>query len=147
MKRKNVIITIMFALLQVVVFAQGKVVKGTIKDSKSNETIPGVTILVEGTTNATTTNEKGGFTINVDGEGKKLIVSSVGYITKVVAADKEVVDISIDANTTLLKETVVTAVGISREKKSLGYASQEIKGDAVEGARVFNVKPNCTSIM
>jgi len=139
MKRKKMLFTAMFLLLQFAIFAQSRVVKGTVKDSKTNETLPGVTVLVEGTTTATITNEKGEFTINVDGQGKKLILSSLGFATKVVAADKDVVDVSIEAATTSLKETVVTAVGISREKKSLGYASQEVKGDAVQGAREMNV--------
>lgn len=139
MKRRNVLFTVMFILLQVAVFAQGRIITGTIKDSKTSETLPGVTILVVGTTTATTTNEKGVFSINVEGEGKKLAITSVGYITQTVDANKDVIDISFVSNTTLLKETVITAVGISREKKSLGYASQEVKGDAVQGAREMNV--------
>src|ERR1035437_10374233 len=139
MKKRNVLFTVMFILLQVAVFAQGRTIKGTVKDSKTNETLPGVTVLVVGTTTATTTNEKGQFSINVEGEGKKLILSSVGYMTQTVDANKDIIDVAFVANTTLLKETVVTAVGISREKKSLGYASQEVKGDAVQGAREMSV--------
>ncbi len=139
MKIKNVLSVVIFILFQVAVFGQGRVIKGTVKDSKTNETLPGVTILVEGTTNATTTDVKGEFTIKVEGEGKKLIFSSVGYILQTVPADKDVIDVAFVVNPTLLKEVVVTAVGISREKKSLGYASQEVRGDAVQGAREMNV--------
>jgi TonB-linked SusC/RagA family outer membrane protein len=128
MKRKNLLFSMLFVLLQVAVFAQGKVIKGTITDSKTKETLPGVTVLVEGTTMATSTNMNGEFTINVEGEGKKLVISSIGYVTKTVAADQDVINITLDSDAKLLTETVVTALGVSREKKSLGYATQEISG-------------------
>jgi len=139
MKKRNVLFTVMFILLQVAVFAQGRTIKGTVKDSKTNETLPGVTVLVVGTTTATTTNEKGQFSINVEGEGKKLILSSVGYITQTVDANKDVIDVAFVANTTLLKETVVTALGVSKEKKSLGYSVSEVSGDDMRKSGEGNV--------
>ncbi len=129
----------MLILFQVALFAQSRAIKGTVKDSKTNETLPGVTVLVEGTTTATTTDAKGEYTINVEGEGKKLIISSVGYITQTVPADKDVIDIAFAVNTTLLKETVVTALGVSKEKKSLGYAISEVKGDELAKSGEQNV--------
>ena len=104
MKRKQLLFTAMFLLFQFAIFAQSRTIKGTIKDSKTNETIPGVTVLVEGTTTATVTDIKGEFSIPVEGEGKKLIISSVGYTTQIVAADKDVIDISFVVNATLLKK-------------------------------------------
>jgi TonB-linked SusC/RagA family outer membrane protein len=139
MKRKNLLFTAMLMLLQIAVFAQGRVVTGTVKDSKTNETLPGVTIVVEGTTTATVTNEKGNFTINVEGEGKKLIFSSVGYVTKIVPADQDVITVAFDPNTTLLKETVVTALGVSKETKSLGYSVSSVSGDDVRRSGESNV--------
>ncbi|MCX6294576.1 MAG: carboxypeptidase-like regulatory domain-containing protein, partial [Bacteroidetes bacterium] len=139
MKKTKGLFTVILMLCQVVIFAQARVITGTIKDSKTNETLPGVTVLVEGTTTATTTDVKGAYSISVEGTGKKLIFSSVGYTLQTVLADKDVIDVSFVASTIMLKETVITAVGISREKKSLGYASQEVKGEAVEGAREMNV--------
>ncbi len=128
----------MLVLFQIALFAQSRTIKGTVKDSKTNETLPGVTVLVEGTTNATTTDIKGEYTINVEGEGKKLMISSVGYLTQVVPADKDVIDIAFAPNTTMLNETVVTALGISREKKTLGYATQEISGDQLSDVKSGN---------
>ena len=128
----------LFVLLQVAVFAQGKVIKGTITDSKTKETLPGVTILVEGTTVATSTNMNGEFTINVEGEGKKLIISSIGYVTKTVDANQDVINISLDSDSKLLTETVVTALGVSREKKTLGYATQEINGAELNAVKSGN---------
>lgn len=129
----------MFILLQAAVFAQGRVIQGTVTDSKTKETLPGVTVLVEGTTNATTTDVKGHYSLNVEGEGQKLIISSVGYVTQVVPADKDVIDIVFEPNTTLLKETVVTALGVSKEKKSLGYSVSEVSGDDVRKSGEANI--------
>jgi len=139
MKRKKLLFSAVLLLLQTVIFAQGRVITGTVKDSKTNETLPGVTIVVEGTTTATVTNEKGNFTINVEGDDKKLIFSSVGYITKVVPANQDVIDVSFDPNTTLLKETVVTALGVSKETKSLGYSVSSVSGDEVRRSGEANV--------
>lgn len=139
MKRKNLLFSMLFVLLQVAVFAQGRVVKGTIIDSKTKETLPGVTVLVEGTNIATSTNMNGEFSINVEGEGKKLVISSIGYVTKTVDANQDVINVSLDSDAKTLTETVVTAIGISREKKSLGYASQEVRGDDVKGAHEMNM--------
>jgi TonB-linked SusC/RagA family outer membrane protein len=138
MKRKNLLFSMLFVLLQVAVFAQGKVIKGTITDSKTKETLPGVTILVEGTTVATSTNMNGEFTINVEGEGKKLVISSIGYVTKTVDANQDVITISLDSDAKLLTETVVTALGVSREKKTLGYATQELNGAELNAVKSGN---------
>ena len=138
MKRKNLLFSMLFVLLQVAVFAQGRVVKGTITDSKTKETLPGVTILVEGTNVATSTNMNGEFTINVEGEGKKLVISSIGYVTKTVDANQDIINLSLDADAKVLSETVVTALGVSREKKSLGYATQEIGGEQLSTVKSGN---------
>ena len=138
MKRKNLLFTALFILFSVAVFAQGRVIKGVIKDSKTNEVLPGVGILVVGTTTATMSDADGAYSITVEGEGKKLIFSYVGYTNQTVSADKDMIDISLVASATVLNETVVTALGVSREKKSLGYATQEISGDKLTDVKSGN---------
>ena len=139
MKKKQVLLTMFVLLFQVAVFAQGHMVKGTVKDAKSNETLPGVSVVVEGTTTGTTTDAKGDFSINVDGAGKKLIISSVGFMTQTVSADQENVSVSLAINSVLLKETVITALGVSKEKKALGYSVSEVSGDVIEKSGETNV--------
>lgn len=139
MKKKQVLLTMFILLFQVAVFAQGHMVKGTVKDAKSNETLPGVSVAVEGTTTGTTTDAKGDFSINVDGAGKKLIISSVGFMTQTVSADQENVSVSLAINSVLLKETVITALGVSKEKKALGYSVSEVSGDVIEKSGETNV--------
>ncbi len=128
MRKKIILFSSLFLLLHVFAFAQSKTVKGTVKDSKTNETIPGATVMVEGNpASATPTDINGAFTINVEGEGKKLVITFMGYESKTVDANKDVIDVALSVNTTLLKETVVTALGIPKEKKSIGYAVSEVK--------------------
>lgn len=134
MKRKIVLFSSLFLLFHVFAFAQSKTVKGTVKDAKTNETIPGATVLISGTTTATATDFNGVYTITVDGEGKKLVISAVGYVTQTVAADKEVIDVNLAADITNLKEMVVTANAIPREKRSLGYSTTQVNsGDLTAG--------------
>ena len=134
MKRKIVLFSSLFMLLQVFAFAQSKTIKGTVKDGKTNETIPGATVLVEGTTVATATDMNGAYTINVDGEGKKLVISAVGFTTQILAADKDVIDVNMASDVTNLKEMIVTANAIQREKRSLGYSTAQVtSGDLTQG--------------
>jgi TonB-linked SusC/RagA family outer membrane protein len=139
MTTKKLILAGAFIVLQLSLLAQSRVVKGTVKDSKTHETVPGVTVLVEGTKTATTTNEKGEYTITVDGPGKKLVFSAVGYTIQTLPADKDVVDVDFAMTTTMLKETVVTALGVSKEKKSLGYSVSEVSGDDVRKSGESNI--------
>ena len=119
--------------------AQTKVIKGTVKDSKTKESLPGVTILVPKTTIGVSSDIEGNFSITVPDSIKNLVVSSLGFATKVVAITGETLNITIDPDGILMKETVVTAVGMTREKKSLGYATQEIGGDQIKDSRENNV--------
>ena len=141
MKRKKLLFTYAFILVQFAVFAQSRVIKGTIKDSKTNETLPGVTVLVQGTTTATSTDAKGEFNISVEGADKKLVVSSVGFTTRIVPvpADMEVFEIALESGSVMLQETVVTALGVSKEKKALGYSVSEVSGDAVRRSGEANI--------
>lgn len=91
-------------------------IKGNVQDSKTKEGLPGATILVPKTTIGVASDENGNFTISVPDTAKFLVVSSLGFTTKVVAITGDNLNISVDPDGILLKETVVTAVGMSREK-------------------------------
>lgn len=134
MKRKQVLFSLLFALLQVCAFAQSRTIKGTVRDAKNNETIPGATVLVEGTTVATATDMNGAYSINVDGEGKKLVISAVGFATQVIAADKDVIDINLAADTKVLDVIVTTANAIPRQQRSLSGSTAVVdNSDLTQG--------------
>ena len=105
----------------------------------SNEgPLPGATIVVMGTSNGTTSDFDGNFSIDAD-QGDVLQISYVGFATQEVSVtDSADFSIMMEANQ-LLDEVVITALGISREKKSLGYAVTEVAGDNVNTIKDNNL--------
>ena len=128
-----------FLLLSVgMTFAQTTRVTGKVISSEDGEPVVGATIVVKGTTTGTITNYDGQFTLDVPSSAKTLVVSYIGMKAKEVAVSKSVA-VKLDSDTQNLDEVVVTAMGISREKKSLGYALQEVKSDELTNAGQVNV--------
>lgn len=126
MKRFLISFTILLSPLWL--FAQQIQVSGTVNDV-SGTALPGVTILVEGTNTGTTTNSDGHYSISVS-KGSKLTFQFIGYQSKTVTvADQQVIDITLQSTQKELSQVVVTALGISRQKRELGYASQQISGE------------------
>jgi TonB-linked SusC/RagA family outer membrane protein len=112
--------------------------KGTVLDNLG-QPLPGANILEKGTINGTLTDFDGNFSIQVPGDAT-LIVSYIGFETKEVAVNNQSnIKISLEIDSQQLTEVVVTALGISREKKSLGYATQEVAGDDVNNVPRDNV--------
>ena len=121
-----------------VLFAQQKEVKGTVVNSEG-KAIPSASVQLTGSTTATTTDEQGIFTITAS-SGQRLEVSSVGYQPAYAVVGKaSQINITLSATNQELNEVVVTALGISREKKTLGYAVQEISGNQVNMAKDVNI--------
>jgi TonB-linked SusC/RagA family outer membrane protein len=118
-------------------YAQEMTVSGKVNDASGGE-IAGVNVVVKGTTRGTTTNDKGEYSITVD-KGKTLAFSYIGYITKEVVANASVLNVSLAAEATALNEVVVTALGISREKRSLAYSITEVNGANMTSARESNL--------
>lgn len=106
-------------------------IKGVITD-ELNEAIVGASIMVQGTTIGTRSDVKGAFALNVPENTTSLVISYIGYKTQTVdIAGKNNLQISMEPETSQLDEVVVTALGIKREKKALGYAMQEVKTEGL----------------
>ncbi len=131
----------MLLLLSSAVMAQTRLISGTIKDSKTGSPLPSVTVKVKGKSISAVTNADGGFSLNVPAGDVTLEVSSVGYAPKtiVAGAGSGNVAISLDVSSSDLGEVVVTALGISKESKKLGYAVSTVKGEDMSKARTTNV--------
>lgn len=109
--------------------AQTTTVTGNVTSSEDGEPIIGASIIVKGTTTGTVTDLDGNFTIsNVPSSANTLVVSYVGMKQKEVSIQPNV-RVVLDPATELLGEVVVTAMGISKEKKALGYAVQNVNAD------------------
>lgn len=125
------ILTLILAFVVQLTFAQEKTISGNVSDN-SGLPLPGVNIVVKSTATGTQTDFDGNYTINVN-RGAVLTYSYVGFTTKeVVVGDNNSINIQLEASASELEEVVVTAQGISRQKKSLGYAVTTLKSDAVE---------------
>ncbi|MCE6991546.1 SusC/RagA family TonB-linked outer membrane protein [Dyadobacter sp. CY323] len=134
----------LLTLMQVVFFiytseAQDRQVTGKVND-ENGAGLPGANILIKGTTRGTNTDTEGNFSLSIDGSGI-LIVSSVGYSSKEISVTPSVsnLTISLDPDIRNLGEVVVTALGISKEQKTLSYATQVINTENFSKARELNV--------
>lgn len=119
-------------------FAQEKNVKGIVEDEWGP--ISGATVVVKGTNNGTATDMNGGFVLENVNEGDVLVISFIGCVTQEIVYDGQAfVRIKLQEDAKALDEVVVTALGIKREMKSLGYSMQELKGNALIESRENNV--------
>ena len=119
-------------------FAQEKTVSGTVTD-QGGLPLPGVSVIVVGTTAGTQTDFDGNYSIEVT-EGANLRFSYIGQktVTRTVGSSNTL-NIELEEDAQALEEVVVTAaLGITREKKSLGYATQEVTGDQLSETRNSN---------
>src|SRR5210317_1089859 len=132
------ILTLLLAFVVQLTFAQEKTISGTVSDN-SGLPLPGVNIIVKGTTNGTQTDFDGNYSITAS-TGDVLVFSYVGQTTQeVTVGASNTISVSMQEDAALLDEVVVTALGISREKKSLGYSSQEVGGEEVSTVKQANI--------
>ncbi len=137
MKKSLILIVILAIQFVFVSFANAENIKGVVTDSKG-ESIIGATVREKGTNVGTITDFDGKFTITVKSSQSVLIFSYVGYTTvEMIVSSQMKVLLKEDALS--LDEVVVTALGIRRDKKSLGYAIQEVKGEDLTKVKSNNV--------
>ncbi|MFB5946693.1 SusC/RagA family TonB-linked outer membrane protein [Albibacterium profundi] len=134
------IVLMMMICLSAPLYAQNTI-SGTVSDSMGP--LPGVSVLVKGTDRGLQTDANGQYSIQAS-EGDVISFSMIGFTAQeVVVGDQSVINVTMLQDNQALDEVVVTALGIQREKKSLGYAMQEIGGDALVQAN----EPNLTNAL
>src|SRR5690606_20695590 len=108
-----------------VVHAQQTSVAGKVTDGSGNP-VSGATITIKGTNQGTSTNESGLFTLNAN-PNATVVISGVGYQTQEInLAGRNTLSVSLQPSNTAIDEVVVTALGIERSERSLGYAAQKV---------------------
>ena len=118
---------------------QNITVSGTVIDAEGVP-MPGVSISVKGTSMGVNTDINGKYTLKVPSKESILVFAFVGMKTQeITIGSQAVIDLTMESETKALGEVVVTALGITREKKTLGYAVQEITGDALTVAKDVNI--------
>lgn len=104
-----------------------KTITGTVTDARDSNTIPGVNVLIKGTSTGTVTDINGGYSLKVPANAQALVFSFIGYETQeVIIGSQSVIAIVLNPTLEQLKEVVVTALGIRRESKALGYAMSSV---------------------
>ncbi|SHF23067.1 TonB-linked outer membrane protein, SusC/RagA family [Mariniphaga anaerophila] len=136
-KLSKVLFMMAFLLLSVYVYAQVQV-SGTVKDA-AGELLPGVSIQVKGTAQGTITDMDGRYSLNVPDAQSVLVFSFVGMQTREMPVDgKSIVDITLSTSTIGVDEIVVTALGMKKEKKALGYNISSVNSENLETGGVSN---------
>ncbi len=114
-------------------------ITGTVTSAEDGMPIPGASVQVKGTTVGASTDADGKYLLNAPDNATTLVFSFVGLKTQEVEiGGRTSIDVVLEVDALTLEEIVVTALGISREKKSLGYAVQEVKGDEVNQVKGDN---------
>lgn len=111
-------------------------VTGIVKDDGGP--VIGASVLEKGTNNGIITNTNGRFTLNVK-SGATLVISYIGCKTVELSASSEPLSVTLEQNSKTLNDVVVTALGIKRDRKALGYGLDEVKGSALDKAKETNV--------
>jgi hypothetical protein len=128
----------LFSILTVTLYAQTNV-SGTVK-SDAGELLPGVSIIVKGTNTGVITNIDGNYSISVPNAQSVLLFSFVGMEPQEVAVGgRSTINVTMVTSSIGVDEVVVTALGISREKKSLGYSVGEVSGESLQMVAQENV--------
>ena len=121
------------ALGTVALWGQVREISGTVVNADDGEPVPGVSVAVKGTSIGTITGVDGRFQIEVPQDGRILVFSFVGMLTQEVEiGNSTVIDVVMEQDLLELDEVVVTALGISREKKALGYSVSQLNAEDIE---------------
>ena len=135
---KNLLLVCALLLFSGALWAQNIRVTGKVTD-RTGEALPGVYVLVEGTQTGTTSINDGSFSISAPSTGR-LLFSLLGMVTQVVdIGGRAVINVEMAEDALLLQDVVVTAMGIKKERKALGYAVQDIKADELMKNKNVNV--------
>jgi len=139
MKRLMILFTlVVFTCIQV--FSQANVITGAVTSAEDGSPIPGVSIVVRGTTIGTITDVDGNYSLAVPENAIKLMFTFVGMKTvEETIGGRSVIDVTLEVDILGLEEVVVTSLGITRQKKALGYSVQDVSGDELTTARESNV--------
>src|SRR5690606_28789194 len=123
---------------------QTRIIRGRVSN-EAGTPLSGISVLIKGTTIGTSTNDNGLYTIEVPVGNSVLVFSSVGFTTQEISTEgRTEVSVVLQGMNSDLDEVVVTALGIKRDEKSLGYAVQKIQGASIQTAKEPNLLSNLT---
>lgn len=138
---KRITLLLMFFIIGLpALWAQTREIQGKVTSEEDGSTMPGVSVSVKGTTLGTITDVDGAFRLKVPENAQTLVFSFVGMTTQeVTIGNQSTINVVLKSANISVDEVVVTALGISRQKRSLGYAVQDVNGDKINDAKTGNV--------
>lgn len=120
--------------------AQTREVSGRVTSSENDEPLPGVNVVVKGTNVGTVTDIDGNYTVQVPDGSTTLVFSFIGLVTQEIPIEAQSeIDVSMVSDTKQLSEVVVTAIGIERESRSLGYSATKVDAEDITQTRSSSV--------
>ena len=134
MKKKLLFITMMVIFMSGTLYAQTGIIKGIATDKDTGEPLPGVNVSLKDSKQGVITDFDGNYKISIENpDGKTLTFTYVGYENKEIKLKNgnQTIDIALLPSNTKLNEVVVTALGIKKEEKALGYALTNVKGESL----------------
>lgn len=121
-------------------WAQERNISGKVTSPEDGSSLPGVNVVLKGTTNGTVTDVDGNFRLSVPSTGGTLVFSFIGLSTQEIPiGDRTVIDVQLASDVKQLAEVVVTALGIEKSAKSLGYSVGKVRNEELTQARAINV--------
>ncbi|MFO7874650.1 MAG: SusC/RagA family TonB-linked outer membrane protein [Bacteroidales bacterium] len=137
--KKILVFISLFVFLCIQVYAQERLIRGTVIDVTEDLPLPGVTIMIKGTTTGTTTDVDGNYEIRASSDDT-LIFRFVGMETKEIeVGDQDVIDVGLMPTAATLEQVVITALGIQREERQLTVNIQRVDSEALETSRQENL--------
>lgn len=131
---KHLLFVFVFVLLSLLVAAQQRTISGTVINEKDGNPVAKATVQVKGRSVGTSTNDKGQFSIQA-GNNDVLVISSIGFtIAEIKVGNQTKLNVTLAESSQELQGVVVTALGIKREEKALGYSTTIVKGEDLTGA-------------
>lgn len=135
---KKILFTIGFLVWATFIWAQNIQIKGKVTDN-SGIPLPGVTVVEKGTTNGGVTNPEGLYQIDASSTGT-LSFSFIGYkMNEIAVSGKNQIDVVLEESVQAIDEVIVTALGISQEKKSIGYSTQTVAAKEITSINAPNM--------
>jgi TonB-linked SusC/RagA family outer membrane protein len=136
---KKILLIILVTILSHCALAQELNVSGRVTDANDGVPLPGVNVVVKGTTNGTVTDTEGKYSLTVPSGSNVLIFSFIGLVTQEIDVNgRQVIDVPMSSDVTQLNEVVVTALGIERKRNELPYAAQQVTGEQITTTRNAN---------
>src|SRR5215210_2427026 len=141
MRKLRRLFSVPLLLLGIIVNAQTRTVKGKVLSAQDNQPLSRASVVVKGRSAGTTTDNDGSFSLNVPAGNVTLVISSVGFTENeiAVANGETTVTAQLLPSSVQLNEVVVTALGVTKNKKTLNYATQTVETKDLSKARETNI--------